>query len=67
MMPAGKTPIIRILAMPENTNTAGGIFGGWIMAQMDIAGSILAHQQAEGRVATVASQSMQFYKPRLIS
>ncbi len=56
-------PTTRLLAMPEHTNTAGGIFGGWIMSQMDIAGSIVAHKEANERIATVAVQSMQFYKP----
>jgi len=54
---------LRIVAMPADTNSAGDIFGGWIMSQVDIAGSILAHQKAEGRVATVAVQSFTFLKP----
>ena len=49
--------------MPADTNPAGHIFGGWIMAQMDIAGGIVAAERAQGRVATVAVTSMEFHKP----
>jgi len=54
---------LRVIAMPADTNSSGDIFGGWIMSQVDIAGSILAHQKADGRVATVAVQSFLFLKP----
>ncbi|MBK5103769.1 MAG: acyl-CoA thioesterase, partial [Burkholderiales bacterium] len=54
---------IRTLAMPENTNIEGDIFGGWIMAQVDIAGGVLAARHARGRVATVAVNSFQFNQP----
>ncbi len=54
---------LRVIAMPADTNSSGDIFGGWIMSQADIAGSILAHQKADGRVATVAMQSFIFLKP----
>jgi len=49
--------------MPADTNPAGDIFGGWIMSQVDIAGSILAHQVARGRVVTIAVNSFMFHKP----
>lgn len=55
--------ILRTLAMPADTNQNGDIFGGWIMAQMDIAGGIMANEVANGRVATVAVESMKFMKP----
>ena len=45
---------LRTLAMPADTNPSGDIFGGWVMAQMDIAGGIAAGTRAGGRVATVA-------------
>lgn len=61
-LPAGQ-PTTRVLAMPADTNPAGHIFGGWIMAQMDIAGGIVAAERAGGRVATVAVDSMAFHKP----
>lgn len=62
-LPAGEQPAIRVLAMPADTNAAGDIFGGWIMSQVDIAGSVVAHQCARGRVVTVAVNSFVFHKP----
>ena len=59
-------PAVRTLAMPGDTNPAGDIFGGWILAQMDIAGGIVAHQRALGRVATVAIEAMKFHRPVLV-
>lgn len=56
-------PTLRVLAMPTNTNAAGDIFGGWIMSQVDIAGSIAAYRRAKGRVVTVAVNSFQFHQP----
>lgn len=61
--PAGKQPEIRVLAMPADTNAAGDIFGGWLMSQVDIAGSNLACRCADGRVVTVAVNEFQFIKP----
>lgn len=58
-----QAPTIRMLAMPTDTNAAGDIFGGWIMSQVDIAGSVVAHQAAKGRVVTVAVNSFVFHKP----
>jgi len=56
-------PAIRTLAMPGDTNPNGDIFGGWVMAQMDLAGGITAGWRAQGRVATVAVEGMTFLKP----
>ncbi len=53
----------RVVAMPADTNAAGDIFGGWLMSQIDIAGSVLAIREARGRVATVAVESMRFIAP----
>jgi acyl-CoA thioesterase YciA len=55
--------ILRTLAMPADTNPHGDIFGGWIMAQMDIAGGILARELTCSRVVTVAVDSIVFIKP----
>jgi acyl-CoA thioesterase YciA len=55
--------MIRVMARPADTNAAGDIFGGWIMTQVDIAGSIPAHRLAKGRVVTVAVNSFQFHEP----
>ena len=57
---------IRTAAMPRDTNSSGDIFGGWLLAQMDIAGGITAALRANGRVATVAVNSMQFHRPVLV-
>jgi acyl-CoA thioesterase YciA len=54
---------IRTLAMPADTNPAGDIFGGWVMSQMDIAGSICAVERVRGRVVTVAVEAMTFIAP----
>ena len=54
---------IRTLAMPADTNPAGDIFGGWVLSQMDIAGSIAAVERVLGRVATVAVEAMTFIAP----
>lgn len=61
--PADKQPAIRVLAMPADTNAAGDIFGGWLMSQVDIAGSIAAYRYARGRVVTVAINSFEFIRP----
>jgi len=57
---------IRVVAMPENTNAYGDIFGGWLMSQADIAGSTLAIRAAQGRVATVAVKEFRFVAPVLV-
>ncbi len=54
---------LRTLAMPADTNPSGDIFGGWVMAQMDIAGGISAWNRADGRVATVAVDGFTFHRP----
>ncbi|MBS1223552.1 MAG: acyl-CoA hydrolase [Proteobacteria bacterium] len=63
IFPRDRQPTARILAMPAHTNPNGNIFGGWIMAQMDVAGSVVAVEYAGGRVSTVAVTSMEFHKP----
>ncbi|MCL9682926.1 acyl-CoA thioesterase [Legionella maioricensis] len=54
---------IQTLAMPVSTNANGDIFGGWIVSQMDLAAGVLAKRLSQGRVATVAINSMTFLKP----
>ncbi|HEX8964200.1 MAG TPA: acyl-CoA thioesterase [Rhodocyclaceae bacterium] len=61
--PPEKPPVLRLMTMPADTNPAGDIFGGWVMAQVDIAGGIAASQRARSRVATVAVNSFQFKQP----
>lgn len=62
-LPTDREPVIRIIPMPKDTNPNGDIFGGWIMSQADIAGSIVAVQRIRGRMATVAVDSFVFKKP----
>jgi acyl-CoA thioesterase YciA len=54
---------LRVMPGPGDTNASGDIFGGWIMSQVDIAGSIVARRRAGGRVVTVAVNAMQFHQP----
>ena len=61
--PDEKDLAIRVMAMPADTNAAGDIFGGWLMSQMDMAGSVFARRLARGRVVTVAVDSFQFKQP----
>lgn len=62
-LPAGKTPELRVIPMPADANMYGDVFGGWIMAQVDLAGSIPAVRRARGRVATIAVNSFVFKNP----
>lgn len=64
--PASERPgdaVIRSVAMPADTNPNGDIFGGWLMAQMDIGGGTVAMRRAHGRCVTVAVESMSFLRP----
>ena len=65
-LPEGKEPVLRVVPMPGDANQHGDIFGGWIMAQADIAGGVLAARHARGRVATVAVNSFTFKQPVFI-
>src|SRR6185369_14387122 len=62
-LPEGKTPMLRVMPMPADANQNGDIFGGWIMAQVDIAGGAIAARVARGRVATVAVKEFVFKQP----
>jgi acyl-CoA thioesterase YciA len=55
--------VIRTLAMPADTNPSGDIFGGWLMSQMDLGGSIYARNLSRSRVTTVAVDGMVFLNP----
>lgn len=54
---------LKAVAMPADANPSGDIFGGWLLAQMDLAGGTTAAQRAQGRVATIAIDGMVFHKP----
>ena len=62
-LPPGKIPALRVVPMPADSNHNGDIFGGWIMAQVDVAGGTVAGRVARGRVATVAVNSFVFKQP----
>jgi acyl-CoA thioesterase YciA len=59
-------PALRAIAMPADTNPHGDIFGGWLLCQMDLAGSTFATRRANGRVVTVAITAMVFHRPVLV-
>jgi len=61
--PLAESPLVRVIAMPADANPNGDIFGGWLLAQMDLAGGSLAAQRARGRCATVAVDGMVFHEP----
>ncbi len=56
-------PTLRVMPMPADANVHGDVFGGWIMAQVDIAGALPAVRRANGRVGTVAVNSFVFKQP----
>ena len=61
--PTKRQLTIRVLTMPADANPHGDIFGGWLMSQIDIAGSVVAIQTTQGRVVTVAVNEMRFILP----
>ena len=62
-LPADKELVLRVLPMPADSNANGDIFGGWIMAQVDLAGSVLPARIAKGRITTVAVNQFVFKQP----
>lgn len=62
-LPPLHEPVIRVVAMPADTNPHGDIFGGWLMSQMDLAAGNAATRHASGRTATVAVEGMSFLGP----
>jgi acyl-CoA thioesterase YciA len=62
-LPSDKELVMRVLPMPADSNANGDIFGGWIMAQVDLAGSVLPVRIAKGRVTTVAVNQFIFKQP----
>jgi acyl-CoA thioesterase YciA len=55
--------VMRVMPMPADSNANGDIFGGWIMAQVDVAGAVLPYRVARGRIATVAVNQFLFKQP----
>jgi len=62
-LPADKELVLRVLPMPADSNANGDVFGGWIMAQVDLAGSVLPARIAKGRITTVAVNQFVFKQP----
>jgi acyl-CoA thioesterase YciA len=63
MTDAHREPILRVIPGPADINANGHIFGGWVLSQMDIAAGIVASRRANGSVATVAIEAMEFIAP----
>jgi len=63
---AQRDPVLRVAPRPGDINANGHIFGGWVLSQMDIAAGIVASREAEGPVATVAIEAMEFIAPILM-
>jgi len=61
--PEKHNPALRTIAMPADTNPSGDVFGGWLLSQMDLAGSSTAVHIARGRVVTVGIEAMSFHEP----
>ena len=66
MTPTRSEPVLRVAPRPGDINANGHIFGGWVLSQMDIAAGIVASREAEGAVATVAIEAMEFIAPILL-
>jgi len=62
-LPADRQLVLRVMPMPADANGNGDIFGGWIMAQVDLAGAVLPARIAKGRIATVAVNEFVFKQP----
>jgi acyl-CoA thioesterase YciA len=60
-------PILRVIPKPSDINLNGHIFGGWVLSQMDSAGGIVAGRIAQGKIATVAIETMDFHAPILLT
>ena len=58
-----RDPVLRVVPRPADINSNGHIFGGWVLSQMDIAAGIVAAREADGPVATVAIEAMEFIAP----
>jgi acyl-CoA thioesterase YciA len=62
-LPNDRQLVMRVMPMPADANGNGDIFGGWIMAQVDVAGAVLPARIAKGRIATVAVNQFIFKQP----
>jgi acyl-CoA thioesterase YciA len=62
-LPADMELVLKVIPMPADCNANGDIFGGWVMAQCDLAGSVIPARYAKGRMATVAVNEFIFKQP----
>jgi acyl-CoA thioesterase YciA len=62
-LPTDKELVMKVIPLPADTNANGDIFGGWVMAQVDLAGSVLPARVIRGRMATVAVNEFLFKQP----
>ena len=62
-LPTDEELVLKVIPMPEDCNANGDIFGGWVMAQVDLAGSVIPARYAKGRMATVAVNEFIFKQP----
>jgi acyl-CoA thioesterase YciA len=62
-LPKDKELVLKVIPMPGDCNANGDIFGGWVMAQVDLAGSVLPARHVNGRMATVAVNEFIFKQP----
>ena len=62
-LPADMELVLKVIPMPADTNANGDIFGGWVMAQVDLAGSVIPARHTKGRMATVAVKEFVFKQP----
>jgi acyl-CoA thioesterase YciA len=62
-LPVDKELVLRVIPLPADVNANGDIFGGWVMAQVDLAGAVLPARLAQGRIATVAVNQLVFKQP----
>jgi acyl-CoA thioesterase YciA len=62
-LPTDQELVLKVIPMPADCNASGDIFGGWVMAQVDLAGSVLPARHVQGRMATVAVNEFVFKQP----
>ena len=62
-LPTDKELVLKVIPMPADCNANGDIFGGWVMAQVDLAGAVVPARIVRGRMATVAVNEFIFKQP----
>ena len=62
-LPTDKELVLKVIPMPADCNANGDIFGGWVMAHVDLAGAVIPARYTQGRQATVAVNQFIFKQP----